>query len=183
MSVPNDKRALHWIARDGQSVRIGDWYLAQIDTAILRGEMFRCFAEITLNAGQTKICQLKTGNINTYAYGLRVSSNIEKFRFAVFEAPTITDGVTELSPVNMDRTSANTPLYKLFTDPTNVSGGTKIIEYVHYSLPNAPSQTDIEQGEFYFLKRNTSYSLQFTNGDNGTRQMFGQFLIQENKDQ
>lgn len=178
----NENRALHHICRDGHAVRVGDYYLPQMETATLRGELFHCFGELVLAQGATKICQLKTGNVDTYAYGLRLQSNITVLTYQIRESPTITDGTTALSPINFDRTSDNEALYRIYTDPTNVSGGTLIKDYRHYSLPNAPVQTSMEgNGTFMLLKRNTSYSLTFINGDNNERKIFAQFIIGENK--
>ena len=178
----NDNRALHWIAHRSHEVRPGDYYHTEHQTAILRGELFLCFGEIVIAQGATKVCQLKTGDIDTYAYGIRLSSNIEALTFKIHESPTITDGTVALTPTNYDRTSTNAPLFRIYTDPTNVSGGTLIKEYRHYSLPNAPVQTSMEgNGTFMFLKRNSSYSLSFTNGDNGERKFFAQFIIMESR--
>lgn len=183
MSAINDKRAIHWIGRDGHSVRPADYYLAQAETAILRGELFLCSGEVTMAQNSVKVCQLKTGNIDTYAYGIRLQSNITVLTYQVYEAPSITDGTSALTAVNQDRTSTNANLFRIFTDPTNFSGGTLIKEYRHYSLPSAPVQTSMEgNGGFMFLKRNTSYGLVFTNGDNGERKFFAQFYVMENRE-
>ena len=178
----NDNRAYHWVASGGHEVRPGDYYYTEHQTAILRGELFLCFGEIIIASAATKICQLKTGDIDTYAYGLRLQSNITELTFQIHEAPTITDGTTALTPTNFNRNSTNPALFRIYTDPTNVSGGTLIKEYRHYALPNEPALTTMEgNGTFMYLKPNTSYSMRFTNGDNAERKFFAQFIIMEGK--
>jgi len=44
----------------------------------------------------------------------------------LYEAPTVTDGTTPFIMSNLDRRSAKTPSWQLFSDPTGVSGGTHI---------------------------------------------------------
>jgi hypothetical protein len=158
----------------------GDFYYTDPHTSILRGDLFSCFSELELTASQTKICQLKTGAGDSYFYGLNLNSNITSITFQMFESPTITDGVTALSPVNFNRLSARTARYKLFVDPTNVSGGVIIKEFRSYSTQSAPVITTMQANSiFYKLKPNASYSLHLTNNDNMTRKLFAQFVIME----
>jgi hypothetical protein len=178
--LANENYYKYSITSERKPVAVPDYYYTEHQTAILRGELFHCFGEIVLAQGATKICQLKTGDIDTYAYGLRLESNIATLTYKLTESPTITDGTTALTAVNFNRNSPKTALYRLYVDPTNVSGGTLIKEYRHYSLPNAPVQTSMEgNGTFIKLKRNTSYALSFTNGDNAERKLFSQFIIME----
>jgi hypothetical protein len=178
--LPNDNYYKFSITSERKPVAVPDYYYTEHQTAILRGELFHCFGEITIGQGVTKVCQLKTGNIDTYAFGLRLESNIASLIYTMTEAPTITDGVTALTGVNFNRDSSKLPLYRLYVDPTNVSGGTLIKEYRHYSLPNAPVLTTMAgNGTFFKLKRNTSYALSFTNGDNAERKVFSQLIIME----
>jgi hypothetical protein len=178
--LPNDNYYKFSITSERKPVAVPDYYYTELQTAILRGELFHCFGEIVLAQGATKICQLKTGDIDTYAYGLRLESNINSMIYTMTEAPTITDGTTALTAVNFNRDSTKSALYRIYVDPTNVSGGTAIKEYRHYSLPNSPVQTTMEgNGTFFKLKRNTSYALSFTNNDNAERKLFSQFIIME----
>jgi len=178
--LPNDNYYKFSVTSERKPVAVPDYYYTEHPTAILRGELFHCFGEIVLGQGATKICQLKTGDIDTYAYGLRLESNITSLIYTMTEAPTITDGTTALTAINFNRNSTKTALYRLYVDPTNVSGGTVIREYRHYSLPNAPVQTSMEgNGTFMKLKRNTSYAISFTNNDAGERKLFSQFIIME----
>jgi hypothetical protein len=158
----------------------GDFYFTDPHTSILRGDLWSCFSELDLIQGETKICQLKTGAGLSLFYGINLNSNITSLTFQMFESPTITDGTTTLTPVNFNRNTARTARYKLFVDPTEVSGGTKVKEFRTYSISSSPVLTTMQANSIYYsLKPDTSYSLHITNNDNQSRKAFAQFVMME----
>lgn len=167
-------------SQDARPVVPGDYYYTDPHTSILRGDLFSCSSELELTSAETKICQLKTGAIDSYFYGLNLNSNITSLTLQMYEAPTITDGSTALTAVNFNRVSGRPSLFRLYTDPTNVSGGTLVKEFRSYSAANAPVLTTMQANSiFYKLKPDASYSLHITNNDNTTRKVFAQFVMME----
>ena len=158
----------------------GDFYFTDPHTSILRGDLWSCFSEISINSFSTKICQLKTGAGLSLFYGINLNSNMTSLTFQMFEAPTITDGTTALTPVNFNRNTARTARYQLFVDPTEVSGGIKVKEFRTYSIASSPVLTTMQANSIYYsLKPDTSYSLHITNNDNQGRTVFAQFVMME----
>jgi hypothetical protein len=157
-----------------------DYYLVSTANGIVKGDTFSCFVEFELAGSATKICQLKTGSRPVAFYGVNLQSNALAFTFQMYESPTITDGITPVPLVNMNRISNGSASYQIFSDPTSVSGGTMIKLYRHFTSPAAKSETTMAiNGVFLLLKPNTSYSMHFTNGDDATRNVFAQTVITE----
>ncbi|GEM_PF-5307397 len=82
----------------------------------------------------------------------------------LFEAPTITDGTTPPTIYNLDRRSAKTPSWQLYTNPTGVSGGTKLL-IAQISTGGGPKGSGgLSSGiSEFILKPSTKYVLKMTN--------------------
>ena len=165
---------------NGQPVNVADMYYTDAHTAVPRGDMFSCAAELTIESDVTKTCQLKTGAKTCLFFGINMESNVEKLTLIMSEAPTITDGTTAIPSVNYNRQSGKVAQFVMYADPTNISGGTAIKTLKHYTTPTANKLASISVNSlFHILKPNTSYSIAITNGDNNTKSVFATTIIME----
>lgn len=129
---------------------------------IFTGQGFLLFEEITVPASDTAFVQIKTGANNfVHIAQTKYASNIDNIKIEIIEAPTITDGTTPITPINLNRVSTNVSDITAFSDPTAVSGGT-IIErllmkgqIIDQSFPETIAEI--------LLKKSTDYVLKFTN--------------------
>lgn len=134
--------------------------LEELDSDIadraLRGEIFHVSAYFTLTSPNTSTFQIKTGAKSAVVTYWSVSSFGELLKVEAKEAPTITDGTVEVTPVNMNRNSTTAPVTKLYSNPTGISGGTLLL------VEGVPSQDShdsgvMQTGTLWILKPNTSY--------------------------
>ena len=150
------------------------------NSLIIRGDLFSCGEELTIASNETKICQLKTGDVETLFYGFNFTSNCPSLSIFMYEEPTITDGTNLSTPINYNRVSGRAPKFKLFLNPTNVSGGTVVKKFKSYTAPAEKSTTTVEaNGTYLYLKPDTDYSIHITNLNNQTHSVFAQFLLAE----
>ena len=102
--------------------------------------------------------------------------NIESDRLIkteFFETPTVTDGSVEIPIIQRYRASNNASLMKIYTNPTNVSGGTLLRTLVYGVVdgqgnsvrPLPPSGSD---SYGFNLKSGTKYVVKFTNLSSST---------------
>lgn len=102
-------------------------------------------------------------------------------KFEVFEGSTVTDGTTSLIISNQNRESSQTATLSMFSDPTNISGGTLLRTRVEGTGSNAkPVGIGADSNELgWQLKPNTKYIAKFTNIGSQTANVFcinGQFF-------
>ncbi len=181
----NTNYVRYQITKDGRQVSEADWYYDSVPLAMERGQVFLCQAEFTVAATTTKFCQLVTGaDKDTYLLGFTMLTSALNYKFEIKEDPTVTDGTTALAKVNLNRQSANTAQYVIYTDPTNVSGGTIIETIRQFQIGQGAVATTsgkiLNEGQVKIkLARDTNYSLEITNNDDSQASVFSQIYIYE----
>lgn len=115
-------------------------------------------------AGASVYLELKTPNTATIVNLKEISAFSTKATGAVslIEAPTVTTGATAVTPVNLNRQSANTAASVVKSNPTGISGGTTLetIPIYNYATP----RQELADKE-YDLAKNTTYLVKLTNND------------------
>jgi len=143
------------------------------------GDMYILSASLAIGAGATVYTQAKTGSVqnNHFLETIYTFDSGGPFTVNFLEAPTMTDGTTEVFAMNMNRQSANTPDIQFFSNPTAVSGGT-IIETIFIPASGLGANTTGAgiSGAERIMKKSTNYSLQIINAGNAstfyTRSLF-----------
>lgn len=135
----------------------------------LQGRIFHVSFNTTITAGATAWAQVKTNNKKVTVVHYELVSLTENMRFSVFEAPTITDGTTAMTSRNVNRNYTETATTQLFSNPTNVSGGTLLL--IH-GMPSGANKVGGTSGhsETWTLKPSTSYGLKMENLGNSTNE-------------
>jgi hypothetical protein len=133
-----------------------------------------------LNAG-TAYLQFKTGAKTTHLKQLGIVVDLNTIVVSPIEAPVITNGTTVVTPYNANRTSSNTSVATLFSNPSGISAGTTIdADLIPAATggnrePGIMSPADVE----WMLKPNTNYVIQMTNQGSTTSQVSMKLLWYE----
>jgi len=137
----------------------------------LQGLLYSVSFEGSIGSGQSSYSQVKTGALKTTVTHFGLVSVSENMRFTVLEAPTITNGTTQVAAINVNRNSANTALTTFYTDPTSISGGTQILVV---GFPSGSNKVGgIVDNEFVWTcLPNTSYVVKIDNLGNSTSSVF-----------
>ena len=122
-------------------------------------------------SGSSTYFQVKTGALKTTFSHYDLISVTENMRMTVLEAPTITDGTTQVTPINVNRISPDTALTRFYTNPTGVSGGTSILLQGFPSGANKVGGTINSHFVWTYLP-NTSYVVKIDNLGNSTSTFF-----------
>jgi len=132
---------------------------------IHQGILFSVLHKETIAAGAVFYIQIKTGSKTVHFKPTNISTDADKFVIEFIENPTLTDGTTPAVLINRNRISNNLPESVFYSDPTNVSGGTKIDEfYLGGSVGFKDVGGDIIAGvNEFILKPNTNYVYKITN--------------------
>ena len=138
------------------------------------GEAFSATAILSnLAAGATMYLEyVIPANKTVAVQGFNIESD-RLIKSEFFEAPTVTDGTSEVSIVQRYRSSNNAALMKIYTNPTNVSGGTLLRTLIYGVMdgqgnsvkPLPPSGSD-PYG--FNLKPGTKYVVKLTNMSSST---------------
>lgn len=89
--------------------------------------------------------------------------------FELVESPTLTPGVSAITPYNRKRNSVKAPIITLASNPTGISSGTVLEEMFFKGTNQAPGiliTTDFE----WVLKGDSVYLLRLTNSGAGSEQ-------------
>ena len=168
------------VTSEGRTVNINDWYFAHPSIAIERGDLFVGFASVSIAQAGTAYIQLKTpADKDIYLIGYGIVTDSVRVTEQIVENPTITDGTTALTMINMNRQSGASFTGTIYTDPTSISGGTvidKIESYEAKKTSGAPASAEFPRLKF---KRSEDYVLSLTNGDNNTKTVFVKFYMIE----
>ena len=143
----------------------------------LAGKVFDMTFESTLAGLALVYLQIKTGAKKPILLGYQLSSSAEPLLAEAFEAPTVTNGTTAITAYNLKRSSAITPTTLFYSDPTSVSGGTKIQALV-VTAGKGGGAVATEAGAWQ-LNINTSYVWKITNLTNQTTRISGQIQFAE----
>lgn len=144
---------------------------------IFEGQVYNAHHRGTLASGggaDTIDVQLKTnGSKITHLLGIELHTNSERIDLDFIEAPTITDGTTEIVTHNLDRrwTGANDKPADaiIYSDPTSVSGGEVIDSDTAYGVGAPAGFKSASQVTKAFIEQpllqNTDYVIRLTNFD------------------
>jgi len=163
-----------------QAVSEADWFYAQPEIAVDRGDIYVGFATLSINNGASSYLQMKTNGGDIYLLSYGIVTDSARTTEEIIEAPTITDGTTALSTIyNANRQSTDTPGFDIYTNPTSISGGTIIDKVEQYEAKKSLGVAG-EAGNIRLkFKKSTDYVLKLTNGDNSQKSYFVKFYILE----
>lgn len=133
----------------------------------LQGRVFNISMYATINAGATSYAQVKTvgRKVTVIHYGL--VSLTENMKLTILENPTITDGTVEITPINVNRNSAETAVTKFYTNPTGISGGTTLL--IH-GMPSGANKVggSADDNQTWTILPNEDYAIKLENLGNST---------------
>lgn len=176
----NNNYPRYQITSKYEQVSTADWYYAQPEIAVDRGDIYVGFAALSIaNAGKAYL-QMKTNGGDIYLLSYGVVTDSVRTTEKIIEAPSLTDGTTPLSALyNLNRQSADTPGFDIYTNPTSVTGGTVIDQVEQYEAKKSLGGAG-EAGNIRLkFKKETDYVLELTNGDNNTKNYFVKFYMLE----
>jgi len=176
----NEAYVRYQITSDKRRVSEADWFYVTPEIALDRGDIFVGQSALTLASTATVSLQMKTGSdTDVYLIGLDIVTTAIRITEKIIEAPTITDGTSELTMLNMNRQSTDTPGFTVYTNPTSISGGTVIDQVEKYEAKKSPQSAT--GGGFLRIKfkRDEDYVLSLTNGDNQQTLAFVKFYMLE----
>ena len=140
---------------------------------LFEGQVFSAFYESTLTTGASESIQFKTNGskiIHLLEYSLQ--SNSEDITLELIEAPTLTDGDSEISSFNYNRRSSKVSDAILYDNPTSITGGTNISKRRTFGLEQAGQKNSSSDAQDIFierlLKENEDYIITITNNDDIT---------------
>ena len=96
---------------------------------IHQGDMYQLCTHYTVNPTSSLYIQVNSGA--TYAMHIKRmirNTSILDVGYTLWEAPTFTTGNAALTPFNLNRNSTNVSAATIYSNPTGVSGGTKLID-------------------------------------------------------
>ena len=161
-------------------VSVADWYYTESQTALLRGELYVGFAQLTVASLATEYLHLVTGsdkNLDLVHFSLSTESQAFKEEF--IEAPVLTQGTTELDVYNSNRKSTSTPGFTIYTDSSYTSGGDVIYKEVAFGSKTYTSADSGNGYARYRFKNDEDYMLAITNDDNSSATFFARFYFHE----
>lgn len=146
---------------------------------IFEGQVYNCYYRSTLAAsgGADNVnIQFKTnGNKLTHLIGIELHTNSDRMDIDLIENPTLTDGTTPIPTYNYDRrwgdnSGNNKPSDAvLFSDPTNISGGTITNSDTSYGVGSPAGFKSASSTSLSFIEQpllaDTNYIIRLTNFD------------------
>lgn len=154
-----------------------NYYYAQKDACIERGEVFVSGDSGVFGSGDTVIYQLKVNSICLDVMSMVLNTNANALTLALYESPTVTDGVTECSWANLNRRKPQAKDYNMYCDPTGVSGGSLIGIYKDFT-DNKSVGRSLFDGQYRMkLNTNTDYTIHLTNDGGGNSNYFLQLNL------
>lgn len=132
-------------------------YFSKIDPyeLSLAGNVFSVSGAYSFSGSETKYLQIITAAKSPVILHYRVSSSAEPLKVTAIENPTVTNGTTAVTPCNLNRLLATTPVTTFKSDPTSISGGTTLHVEIVTAGKGAGASSD-ESGA-WTLKKNTKY--------------------------
>ena len=152
--------------------------------AIHEGIAFNLNVYSTVAFGTPKYCQFKTGSKYVHLKEKTIVDGSDTLLCQFIEAPTVTDGTTLVPTYNRNRNSSTTSVMVIYSDPTNISGGT-ILEYDYiFGADNALGGAQVSSpGAFmnleWVLKPNTTYIYKLENLGDGTATFLSKLMWYE----
>jgi hypothetical protein len=161
-------------------VSVADYYYAQSELSMERGDLFIGFAEFTIGNNATSYLHLATGaENNLQLVHFSISTESDAFTEEFIESPLLSEGSTELSVYNSNRQSTKTPSFTIYTDSTYTSGGTVIYQDTSFGERKS---TNMDSGNGFSriqFKKDTDYMLALTNTGGGNKDFFARFYFHE----
>lgn len=163
-----------------EKVSEADWFFAQPEIAVDRGDIYVGFAALSIATLATSYLQMKTNGGDIYLLSYGVITDSARTTEKIIEAPTLTDGTTPLSTLyNVNRQSTETPGFDIYTNPTSITGGTVIDEVEQYEAKKSLGGAGDSGNIRIKFKKATDYVLSLKNGDNNTKNYFVKFYMLE----
>ena len=163
-----------------RQVSEADWFYMQPEIALDRGDIYSGQAAITLASLATVSLQMKTGaDTDVYLLGLDIVTTATRITEKIVENPSLTDGTSTLTMINMNRQSTDTPGFTIYTDPTSITGGTVIDQVEKYEAKKSPQSASAAGFIRIKFKRSEDYVLQLVNGDNQQTLAYVKFYMME----
>lgn len=131
------------------------------------GNVYHAASYFSVAQSATTYFQMKTGASSALVVKYSLVAATQSCRFKALEAPTVTDGTTPVSALNVNRTSAATATMTLFSDPTSISSGTALIDSIIASGGNKTGG-GVGESVFWTMKPDTSYVVSVENLGNST---------------
>lgn len=138
---------------------------------VLDGKVYRSYFDKTMGASEVLNIQFTTPPNKTVVFeSLLVASISNNLRVKSYEGVDLTDGTTEIHTINSNFQSDKTPQTKLFSDPTNISGGELKSSIFVPAITSGPSLKilspfTITDTNVSILKPGTDYIIEITNQD------------------
>lgn len=175
----NQNYVRYQITRDGKQVSEADWFYVESTIAIERSDIYVGFLTLSLPSMTTGYLQLLTSTKDTYLIDYSITTNSARITEKILEAPSLTTGTTPYLMMNTNRVNPVAHSFSIFTNPTNITGGTTIDQVESYDVKKvAPSVASASQKRIKF-KPSTNYILSIYNGDNSTNSVFVKWYIME----
>ena len=156
-----------------------DWFYAQPEIAVDRGDIYVGFATLSIAQSGKAYLQMKTNGGNIYLLSYGVVTDSVRTTEKIIEAPSLTDGTTPLTIYNTNRQSVDTPGFDIYTNPTSVTGGTVIDQVEQFEAKKSLGVAGDAGNIRVKFKSETDYVLELTNGDNNTKNYFVKFYMLE----
>lgn len=175
----NNNYPRYQITSTYEQVSEADWFYAQPEIAVDRGDIFVGFAALSIATLAKAYLQLKTNGGDIYLLNYGVVTDSARTTEKIIEAPSLTDGTTPLTMYNTNRQSTATAGFQVYTNPTSITGGTVIDQIEQYEAKKTSGVAG-EAGNIRIkFKKSTDYVLELTNGDNNTKNYFVKFYMIE----
>lgn len=136
---------------------------------IFSGQMFSWYYKFTIAGGATQYIEVRPDPNGRLIHEIYRAVNVlggGPYDLIEYEDPTFDAGTTEVPTLNIDRRSAKTSTTTIYSDPTNVSGGTQIREDFITSTTQGNRQGTGTLGNAGFeriLNPNSTYIIAITN--------------------
>ncbi len=145
-------------------------------------EGLACFgwADFNVASGSEVYFQLKTNGTLTHIFGREVTTDSEELAYSLYENPSVTDGTTEVTLVNINRNLANGNIpITVYSDPTNIdlTSATQIELDEIFTADKKSSGTQGLKGADRVLAPNTDYIFEFSNPTNSICRVFAKFFF------
>ena len=141
-----------------------------------------CFgwADFNVASGGQVYFQLKTNGTIAHMFGRDVTTDSTELTYNLYEGGSFTDGTTEVSLVNINRTLADTPIpITVYSDPSsiNLSSAVQIDQNEIFTEAKKSIDSESMAGIDRCLAPNTDYIFEFSHNGNGTARVFAKFFF------
>jgi len=159
-------------------------YPADYDNIVLQkiaeGQAAFGWADFNITSETSVYFQLKTNGTIAHMFGRDVTTDSTELTYNLYEGGSFTDGTTEVSLVNINRTLADTTIpITVYSDPTSIdlSSAVQIDQNEIFTEAKKTIDSESMAGVDRCLAPNTDYIFQFTNNSNNTARVFAKFFF------